>query len=152
MTVTTTAINGSLHDRSALTPMCDARWGTLCARLCCFRRIDTAGMLLSLLFRQLYRNFLKALTTQVYKLIDSKKMSATPISELINHRRITCGFKYAFSTGNWGAQKGSSQSGVAQILSRMTTVSAVANLRRINTPINRIAHMLLAATVNRSRV
>ena len=43
-----------------------------------------------------------------------------------------------FSTGNWGVQRSNnSQTGVAQMMSRMTAVAALSNLRRINTPINR---------------
>lgn len=104
----------------------------------CNKRIDTAGNLMSLLMRQLFRNVHRTLTTQITKLADTNKLLGANVSELLNHKRITSGFKYSFATGNWGTQKGSSaQTGVAQILSRMTTVAALANLRRINTPINR---------------
>ena len=102
------------------------------------KRIDTSGMLMSLLFRQLYRNFLKSIHTMFHKLSEANKLQYTNIGDLINHKKISSGFKYAFSTGNWGLQKGkTTQTGVAQIMSRMTLVSALANLRRINTPINR---------------
>lgn len=102
------------------------------------KRIDTAGMLMSLLFRQVYRTLLKSLSSHMSKLLEMGKLSYTNIGELINHKKITGAFKYAFSTGNWGAQRGtSSQTGVAQMMSRMGTVAALANLRRINTPINR---------------
>ena len=100
------------------------------------KRIDTAGMLMSLLFRQVYRTFLKSLTSQMNRLMDSRKLAYTNIGEMINYKKITGAFKYAFSTGNWGMQRGSStQTGVAQMMSRMTTVAALSNLRRINTPI-----------------
>ena len=102
------------------------------------KRIDTAGMLMSLLFRQVYRTLLKTLTLQMQRLLETGKLAYTNIGELINHKKITGQFKYAFSTGNWGVQRGNSaQTGVAQMMSRMTTVAALSNLRRINTPINR---------------
>lgn len=108
------------------------------------KRIDTAGMLMSLLFRQLYRNFLKSLLTSVHKVVESNKEESFNAGDLINQKKISSGFKYAFSTGNWGVQKAGGntapspgQMGISQVLSRMTTVSAVANLRRINTPISR---------------
>jgi len=102
------------------------------------KRIDTAGMLMALLFRQLYRNFLKSLTVQVHKMVESGKINVVNVSDLVSDKKITSGFKYAFATGNWGVQKTpTNQSGIAQMLSRMTAVSAIANLRRINTPINR---------------
>jgi DNA-directed RNA polymerase II subunit RPB2 len=102
------------------------------------KRIDTAGMLMSLLFRQIYRTLLKSLTSQLQRLVENNKLCYTNIGDMINHKKITGAFKYAFSTGNWGMQRGSStQTGVAQMMSRMTTVSGWSNLRRINTPINR---------------
>ena len=103
------------------------------------KRVDSSGVLMSLLFRQLYRNFLKMLGIQLHKLVESNKEDTFNAGDLINHKKISSGFKYAFSTGNWGVQKGAinGQTGIAQILSRMTTVSAIANLRRINTPISR---------------
>tara|TARA_B110000046_G_C13024781_1_gene413281 strand:+ start:3346 stop:6933 length:3588 start_codon:yes stop_codon:yes gene_type:complete len=102
------------------------------------KRIDTAGTLMSLLFRQVYRTLLKSLSAQMNRLMDTGKLPYTNIADLINHKKITGQFKYAFSTGNWGVQRGNSaQTGVAQMMSRMTTVAALSNLRRINTPINR---------------
>ena len=103
------------------------------------KRIDTSGVLMSLLFRQLYRNFLKMLSVQLHKVVEGNKEDTFNAGDLINHKKISSGFKYAFSTGNWGIQKGvpNGQTGIAQILSRMTTVSSIANLRRINTPISR---------------
>ena len=93
---------------------------------------------MSLLMRQLFRNTHRSLSSTIYKLCDAGKLLGTNVGELINHKRITSGFKYSVATGNWGMQKGASgQTGVAQILSRMTAVAAMANLRRINTPINR---------------
>lgn len=102
------------------------------------KRIDTAGVLMSLLFRQVYRTLLKSFTTQLQRLLENGKLAYTNLGELINHKKITSQFKYAFSTGNWGVQRSNTtQTGVAQMMSRMTTVAAMSNLRRINTPINR---------------
>lgn len=102
------------------------------------KRIDTAGVLMSLLFRQVYRTLLKSFTTQLQRLLEAGKLGYSNLGELINHKKITSQFKYAFSTGNWGVQRSNTtQTGVAQMMSRMTTVAAMSNLRRINTPINR---------------
>ena len=102
------------------------------------KRIDTAGTLMSLLFRQVYRNQLKSFAAQLHRAGELNKLQYTNVGDILNHKRITSAFKYAFSTGNWGTQRGhTAQTGVAQMMSRMTTVAASANLRRINTPINR---------------
>ena len=102
------------------------------------KRIDTAGMLMSLLFRQVFRATTKHVSIQLAKLHEQKKLEYTNMAELINQKKITAAFKYAFSTGNWGMQRGSpGQTGIAQMVSRMSPVAANSNLRRINTPINR---------------
>ena len=102
------------------------------------KRVDSSGMLISLLFRQLYRAFLKSFDTMISKMHENGKLEGTNLGDFINGRKITSGIKYAFSTGVWGIQKlKPTQTGVAQILSRMTIVAAISNLRRINTPINR---------------
>lgn len=102
------------------------------------KRIDTSGVLMSLLFRQLYRNFLKTISVQISRNVENGKIDALNIGDIINHKKISSGFKFALATGNWGVQKGAQgQTGVAQILSRMTTVASMANLRRVNTPISR---------------
>ena len=72
------------------------------------KRIDSAGMLMSLLFRQMYRTLLKSLSSQMYRLLESNKLAYTNIGDILNHKKITGAFKYAFSTGNWGMQRGSS--------------------------------------------
>ena len=59
------------------------------------------------------------------------------LAVLVKTGKITSGFRYAMATGNWGVQKSSSQNGVAQALNRMTMGSAIANLRRLHTPICR---------------
>lgn len=100
------------------------------------KRIDTAGGLMSLLFRQLYRAFLKQASSQFSKFVLNSRVNN--IVSYISHKKITSGFRYAFATGNWGIQKSSStQMGVVQVLSRMTTVAPISNLQRTNTPLCR---------------
>lgn len=109
------------------------------------KRIDTAGPLIAHLFRQLYRSFLKSLQSQLHKLVTAGKFVDLLDARLINHKRITGGFKMAFGTGNWGTPKiaggaGSavgSQVGITQALSQMTGISATAHARRLNTPLHK---------------
>lgn len=101
------------------------------------KRVDTCDVLCGLLFRQLLRVFLKNFMTSIHKAIESDKYVFV-IDMMKNSKRITAGFKYALSTGKWGMSKGAStQTGVAQVLTRMTPLSTIGHLRRINTPINR---------------
>jgi len=93
---------------------------------------------MSLLFRQVYRALLKSFSLQLMRQAEAKKLEYTNVGELLSSRKITNAFKYALSTGNWGLRRGkAAQTGVAQMMSRMTAVASLSNLRRINTPINR---------------
>ena len=101
------------------------------------KRIDTTGMLMSLLFRQLMRRTVKLISQQIHRSIEHQKPVVVP--DILKMAKITSGFRYAFGSGNWGTQsKGpATQSGVVQTLTACNIVSSWANLRRINTPINR---------------
>jgi len=100
------------------------------------KRIATTGSLMALLSRQLIRNFLKTVHIQVFKSVNNGKF--INITDFFTHRRISSGLKYAFSTGNWGIQKGqSNQSGVCQVLNTMNVSAKLSHLRLINTPLNR---------------
>jgi len=103
------------------------------------KRVDGAGTLLSLLLRQLYRNHLKTVSVLQARLVESGKIDRVSLGDLLADKRITSGLKYAFATGHWGITKSgiSAQNGVAQVVSRMTALSAKSNLRRISTPLAR---------------
>ena len=103
------------------------------------KRVDTPGILMALLFRQLFRNFLKLLTLQLQRQVDQAKYVS--VTDSVCSKRLTQAFKYALSTGNWGINKQSTNNGVAQVLSRMNTVASLSHLRRVNTPINREGKM-----------
>lgn len=105
------------------------------------KRLDPVHMLFALLLRQLLRAFLKTFTSQIHKAAENEKHIFV-IDMMKNSKRITAGFKYALSTGNWGMSKGAStQTGVAQVLTRMTPISTICHMRRTNTPINRDGKM-----------
>lgn len=102
------------------------------------KRVDSSGQLMSLLFRQLYRNYLKSVTMHMHKLVDTKKIDTANLTTFLVDKRISSGFRYAFATGTWGIQKTTNaQTGVAQVIGRLTAVAGVSNMRRVNVPINR---------------
>jgi DNA-directed RNA polymerase II subunit RPB2 len=105
------------------------------------KRLENVHMLCALQFRQLLRNFKKTFTASLHKAIETEKFIYV-IDMMKNSKRITAGFKYALSTGKWGMSKGAStQTGVAQVLTRMTPLATLSHLRRVNTPINRDGKM-----------
>ena len=102
------------------------------------RRVLTPGMLCGIQFRQQLRQFIKTLNINVYRAVESGKIFN--VNEIISSKRITSGFSYALATGNWGQGKGGgTMKGVAQMLTRMTAISALSHLRRLNNPVNREA-------------
>lgn len=107
------------------------------------KRIDSAGGLMALLIRQHHRgNMLRKLSTQLRKKVESPKEASFSVGEIVSHRLITSGLRYAFATGTWGIQRGAGasgggQTGVVQILPRLTTMASLSALRKINVPIAR---------------
>lgn len=106
------------------------------------RRLDCSGVLMALLFRQLYRNFMRTLCGQLRKAVEGNRSDEINIGAMVTSKKITSGFKYAFASGNWGVNRGGGvssggQTGVVQMIGKMTTIAAIASLRRVNTPISR---------------
>ncbi|XP_064631310.1 DNA-directed RNA polymerase II subunit RPB2 [Lineus longissimus] len=101
------------------------------------KRLDLAGPLLAFLFRGLFRNLMKEVRIYAQKFIDKGKDFNIELA--IKTRIITDGLKYSLATGNWGDQKKAHQAraGVSQVLNRLTFVSTLSHLRRVNSPIGR---------------
>lgn len=101
------------------------------------KRLDLAGPLLAFLFRGLFRNMTKELRLYAQKFIDRGKDFDVGVA--IKTGIITDGLKYSLATGNWGDQKKAHQAraGVSQVLNRLTFVSTLSHLRRVNSPIGR---------------
>jgi len=105
------------------------------------KRLETPGMLMGLLLRQHLRTFVKTTAFYLQKTVDGGKF--VDVMNIMHAKRITAGFRYALSSGNWGVQKGtnSNQNGVSQILHRVSPVATLCLIRRVNTPMNREAKM-----------
>ncbi|XP_033756468.1 LOW QUALITY PROTEIN: DNA-directed RNA polymerase II subunit RPB2-like [Pecten maximus] len=101
------------------------------------KRLDLAGPLLAFLFRGMFRNLMKEVRMYSQKFIDRGKDFNLELA--IKTRIITDGLKYSLATGNWGDQKKAHQAraGVSQVLNRLTFVSTLSHLRRLNSPIGR---------------
>lgn len=102
------------------------------------KRVETTGILLGQLFRQLYAKMIKDLKNGIHR--EMIIMSDMDTSKLIKTSIIQNGLKYALSTGNWNVKIGSNNTkriGVAQVLSRLTFTSSFSHLRRLNTPVDK---------------
>jgi DNA-directed RNA polymerase beta subunit len=114
------------------------------------KRIDTPGILYSNLFRQCYGKLIKEVRNLIVRELNLWRANSSVPLELINQNNIhrffkqsviETGLRYALSTGNWGVKTiGSFQNirqGVAQVLNRMSHLSTLSHLRRINTPMEK---------------
>lgn len=100
------------------------------------KRIKLPGGLLALHFRQVFRNFIKSLQMSIRKNIEKSKRINPP--SLLSCRKLSANLQYPLATGNWGLSKGgSTQTGVAHVLTRLTHVGMLSHLRRVNTPLQR---------------
>ena len=103
------------------------------------KRLDMSGVLLSGIFRQLFRKFTKKTETLLKDTLKKVKTGRIQLENFIDRKMITQGMKYALATGNWGQNRiGQVQkTGVAQVLQRLTFMSSLSHLRRLNTPLEK---------------
>ena len=64
------------------------------------------------------------------------------IYKIFKFNTVESGFKYAFSTGNWGIKNNNMKQGVVQVFNRLTYNSTISHLRRINTPMNKTGKLV----------
>jgi DNA-directed RNA polymerase beta subunit len=101
------------------------------------KRVDLTGPLLSYLFKLNFKRMKRETQSLISKNIEGQY--SFNLTTAIKQKTITNGIKYSISTGNWGFQTGSTppKIGVSQVLSRLTYISYLSHLRRLNTPINK---------------
>jgi DNA-directed RNA polymerase II subunit RPB2 len=111
------------------------------------KRIDLTGTLLNNLFRNYLNKLVKDMQKYIVREINtgswkstedySNIINLTNIYKIIKSTTIENGIKRALATGDFGIkQTNSNKVGVAQVLNRLTYISSLSHLRRINTPID----------------
>ena len=112
------------------------------------KRIDLCGVLLNNLFRNYFNKLVKDMQKQTVREINNGSWKSTDnyvgiinqtnIYKIIKSTTIENGIKRALATGDFGIKNtNSNKVGVAQVLSRLTYISSLSHLRRINTPIDK---------------
>jgi len=103
------------------------------------KRLDMSGVLLTGIFRQNFRNFVKKAENNLRDKIKNNKSKSVNLDSIFETNIITNGMKYALATGNWGKNRVGSvlKTGVAQVLQRLTFMSSLSHLRRLNTPLEK---------------
>jgi len=117
------------------------------------KRIDLTGALLNNLFRNYFNKLVKDMSKQIVKEINTGSwrstddhmsiVNKTNIYKIIKSTTIENGLKRALSTGDFGIKNvNSNKVGVAQVLNRLTYVSSLSHLRRINTPVDKSGKLI----------
>lgn len=112
------------------------------------KRIDTTGMLLNNLFRNYFNKVVKDMTKSVIKEINNGSwrgkgvyeniINQTNIYKIVKSTTIENGLRRALSTGDFSIKHSAGNKvGVAQVLNRLTYISSISHLRRVNTPIDK---------------
>ena len=98
------------------------------------KRLELAGNLLSLLFEDLFKTFSKELKRQADMVLSKpNRAQAFDVVKTIRPDTITHGMVNAISTGNWVLKRfRMDRAGVTQVLSRLSYVSALGMMTRIN--------------------
>ncbi len=117
------------------------------------KRIDLTGTLLNNLFRNYFNKLVKDLQKQIVREINNGSwrstndyqniINLTNIYKIVKSTTIENGIKRALATGDFGIKNtNSNKVGVAQVLNRLTYISSLSHLRRINTPIDKSGKLI----------
>ena len=117
------------------------------------KRIDTTGILLNNLFRNYFNKMVKEMQKQIMKELASGSwrsdddykdiINMTNIYKIVKSSTIENGIKRALATGDFGLKNiKSNKVGVAQVLNRLTYISTLSHLRRVNTPIDKSGKLI----------
>ena len=116
------------------------------------KRIETPGVLMSILFRQYFTKLVKDMRNSIMKELNSgpwkttknieEIVNATNLYKIFKSTTIESGLKYGLATGNWGIKSTTAKVGIAQVLSRLSYNSTLSHLRRVNTPTEKTGKLI----------
>jgi DNA-directed RNA polymerase II subunit RPB2 len=117
------------------------------------KRVELTGTLLNNLFRNYFNKVIKDIQKQVIREINNGSwktsedynniITLTNIYKIVKSSTIENGIKRALSTGDFGIKSiNTNKVGVAQVLNRLTYLSTLSHLRRVNTPIDKSGKLI----------
>ena len=117
------------------------------------KRLDLTGTLLNNLFRNYFNKVVKDMQKQIIREINNGSwrsmgryrdiINPTNVYKIIKSTTIENGLKRALATGDFGIKNPhSTKVGVAQVLNRLTYISTLSHLRRVNTPIDKSGKLI----------
>ena len=118
----------------------------------CNKRVESSGYLMAVLFRQYFTKLVKDMRNSIMKELNSGPwkssnqiedvINSTNLYKILKSTTIESGLKYGLATGNWGIKTNNSKVGIAQVLSRLTYISTLSHLRRVNTPTEKTGKLI----------
>lgn len=133
---------------------CSLGWESVSDRDCFVnKRVDLTGTLLNNLFRNYFNKMVKDMQKQTIREINNGSwrstddyasiINMTNIYKIVKPTTIENGLKRALATGDFGVKQiNSNKVGVAQVLNRLTYISSLSHLRRLNTPIDKAGKLV----------
>ena len=117
------------------------------------KRIELTGTLLNNLFRNYFNKMVKEIQKQVIREINNGSWKSTEdyeniinmtnIYKIIKSSTIENGITRALATGDFSIkQANTTKVGVAQVLNRLTYMSSLSHLRRVNTPLEKSGELI----------
>jgi DNA-directed RNA polymerase II subunit RPB2 len=121
------------------------------------KRVDSSGTLLANLSRQYVTKMIKEMRSGLNKEMNTGNWKYTKdVKDLLNQTNIykvvktttlESGLKYALATGTWGMKnmlksRSTYTIGVAHVLNRLSYLSTLSHLRRVNTPIDKTSKLI----------
>lgn len=117
------------------------------------KRVELTGTLLNNLFRNYFNKLVKEMQKQIVREINNGSwrssedygsiINMTNIYKIMKSTTIENGISRALSTGDFSIkQSNSTKVGVAQVLNRLTYISSISHLRRINTPLEKSGELI----------
>ena len=119
------------------------------------KRVDLTGTLMNNLFRNYYNKMVKEMQKHIIREINNGSsrsnekyemiLNINNIYKIIRPPIIENGINRALATGDFSVKQmnnNSSKVGIAQVLNRLTYISSVSHLRRVNTPIEKSGELI----------
>ena len=117
------------------------------------KRIETTGVLINNLFRNYFNKLVRDMNKLILREVNNGSwksnedfkniINMTNIYKIIKTSTIENGIKRALATGDFGIKMmNTNKVGVAQVLNRLTYVSSLSHLRRVNNPIDRTGKLV----------
>jgi len=117
------------------------------------KRVDSTGTLLNNLFRNYFNKLVKDTQKQIIREINNGSwrstnnfwdiINSTNIYKIVKPNTLENGIKRALATGDFGLKQiNTNKVGVAQVLNRLTYISSLSHLRRVNTPIDKSGKLI----------